>query len=49
MKGVNYIVMDGNWICDGDHFIVYIHVELQRCTPETYIIFLRKEINYIGC
>lgn len=27
-EGVECIVMDGNWTCGGDHFVVYTDVEL---------------------
>lgn len=37
-KRVNGIVNDGNEAFDGDHFVVYTHVELWCCTPETYIM-----------
>ena len=28
MKGANCMVMGGNWIFGGDHFVMYIGVEL---------------------
>lgn len=28
MKGVNRMVMDGNWSCGGDHSVVYTDVKL---------------------
>ena len=36
-EGVNCMVKDDNQACGGNHFVVYIGVELQCCAPETYI------------
>lgn len=38
VKGANYIVMGGNQIDVGDHFIVYTDVEVQCYIPAIYTI-----------
>ena len=38
VKGLNYIVTDGNYIY-GDHLVVYTCIKSYFWTPETYVIY----------
>lgn len=41
MKRVNCIVMDGNQMYCGDHFVVFTKVELLCCTRETNMLYIK--------